>query len=651
MSTARHFASPTEALGYALTLHQTGRHAECAAVCRAILAVSPDHLGAGFLLGVAAFALGRVGESQRRFAATLALEPGLADACLNLALVLRRRGRLAEAAVLQARAIRLAPADAGPFTTLGAMLRELGRVAAARAVLRRAVAQAPDDADAWRECGHARRDGGAFGAAAAAYGRACRLDPARTESLGDRLHAALSHCDWSGYDALRREVLAVIDGGRGIALPLLTLLIDTSPAQQDRAARHFHRAVVKPAGAPQAVAAAPVAPSPGRDGRLTVAYLSADFHEHATAYLAAELFELHDRDRVRVVAGSYGPDDGSPTRRRLEAAFDAFHDIRGADADAVRALLAAEGVHILVDLKGYTRHVRFDLLARRLAPVQVAYLGYPGTMGGDVMDYVIGDRFVTPPEHQPYYRERLVILPDSYQVNDRRRPLDAPLPDRAVCGLPPDGFVFCAFNAAFKITPSQFGLWMRVLARVPGSVLWLQSPGGEGVGNLRREAARRGVEPDRLVFAPHRPQAEHLARYRLADLFLDSFPYTGHTTVSDALWMGLPVVTRMGDSFASRVAASLLNAAGLPETITTDADAYEALAVRLAGDPAALAGLRRRLDAGRATAPLFDSPRFTRHLEWAYRTMWDRHAAGLPPESFTVPSLWPRPEPAPPAPW
>ncbi|MHA7066698.1 O-linked N-acetylglucosamine transferase, SPINDLY family protein [Azospirillum argentinense] len=643
MSTARHFASPAEALGYALTLHQNGRHAECGAVCRAILTVQPDHHGASFLLGVVAFTLGRIEESQRHLAVTIALKPDLADACSNLALLLRRRGRLAEAAALQARAIRLAQqadagqADAGPITTLGGMLRELGRVASARAVLRRAVAQAPDDAEAWRESGHALRDAGEPGAGAVAYARAYRLDPSRTESLGDRLHAALSYCDWRGYDALCQEVLAVIDSGRGIALPLLTLLIDTGPAQQDRAARHFHRAVVQPAALPQA--AVPAAPPPGGGGRLTVAYLSADFHEHATAYLAAELFELHDRDRFRVVACSYGPNDGSPTRRRLEAAFDAFYDIRGCDAERVQALLAAEGVHILVDLKGYTRHVRFDLLARRLAPVQVAYLGYPGTMGSDVMDYVIGDRFVTPPEHQPHYRERLVIMPDSYQVNDRRRPLDAPVLDRAACGLPPDGFVFCAFNAPFKITPSLFGLWMRVLARVPGSVLWLQQPGRDGADNLRREAAQRGVDPGRLVFAPHRPQAEHLARYRLADLFLDSFPYTGHTTVSDALWMGLPVVTRIGDTFASRVAAGLLNAAGLPQMVTTSFDGYEALAVRLAGDPATLAAYRRRLATARATAPLFDSPRFTRHLERAYRTMWDCHAAGLPPASFTVQPL------------
>lgn len=626
-----------EALGLALRLYQGGKPADSRAICRAILTAMPGQTEASFLLGVAEFDLGRVEESRRRLAVTIALKPDLADACLNLALLLRRQGRLTEAVALQTRAVRLIPEQAGApsLSELGVMLRDLGRIAKSLAAHRRAMALRPEAGDAWREFGHTLREAGALAAAVAAYERAYRLDPNQTESLSDQLFTALSLCDWSGYDDLCRRITAIIDADRGIALPLVSLLIDTSPAQQNRSARHFHRAVVKP---PANAAALPSRP-PGADGRLNVAYLSADFHEHATAYLAAELFELHDRDRFRVFAYSYGPDNGSPMRRRLEAAFDTFRDIRKADLDRVSAMLAADGVHILVDLKGYTRHARLDLLTRRLAPVQVAYLGYPGTMGCDFMDYVIGDRFVTPLEHQPHYRERLVLMPGSYQVNDRRRPLDTPVPDRAACGLPPDGFVFCAFNSLFKITPSLFGVWMRVLSQVPDSVLWLPHATPDAAGNLRREATRHGVDPERLIFAPHKPLAEHLARYRVADLFLDSFPYTGHTTASDALWMGLPVVTRMGETFASRVAAGLLNAAGLPETVTTSLAAYEALAIRLAGDPAMLAGYRRRLDAAQTTAPLFDSPRFTRHLEWAYRTMWERHAAGLPPEPFTVPPL------------
>ncbi|HEY0838358.1 MAG TPA: hypothetical protein VGE72_30910 [Azospirillum sp.] len=628
--------TPDEALALALDRYQGGRPADCRTLCQAILRAVPDHAAASLLLGVAAFALGLAGESRRHLAIAIALKPDLADAYANLG-VLERATRSAGAVAAGIRAIRLLAAAAGaaPFTQVGAMLREAGRGGDAPAFHHRALALQPNCGEAWREFGHALREGGAPALAGRAYDRDCRLVPGRTESASDRLFACLSAGDWSGYDGQCRRIAAIIDGDQGIALPLLTLLIDIGPARQDRSARLFHHLVVKP----RADAGAPLRRPLAADGRLRVGYLSADFHEHATAYLAAELFERHDRARFRVLAYSYGADDSSPMRRRLEAGFDAFRDIRGADPEQVAARIAADGVDILVDLKGYTRHARLELLARRLAPVQVAYLGYPGTLGADAVDYLIGDRFVTPPEHQPHYRERLVRMPDCYQVNDRRRPLDAPVPDRAACGLPPDGVVFCAFNAVFKITPALFAVWMRILARVPGSTLWLPASNREAVANLRREAARHGIDPQRLVFAPHLPLAAHLARYRLADLALDSFPYTGHTTTSDALWMGVPVVTRMGDTFAARVAASLLNAAGLPETVTTSFAGYEALAVRLAEDPATRAAWRDRLAAGRATAPLFDTPRFTRHLERAYRIMWDRHAAGLPPEPFTVPPL------------
>jgi predicted O-linked N-acetylglucosamine transferase (SPINDLY family) len=273
--------------------------------------------------------------------------------------------------------------------------------------------------------------------------------------------------------------------------------------------------------------------------------------------------------------------------------------------------------------------------------VQAAYLGYPGTIGSDTMDYVIGDRFVTPLEHQAFYSERLVVMPDAYQINDRHRPLDGRIPTRAEYGLPDDGFVFCSFNTTYKMSPTMFSAWMRLLHAVPGSVLWLFEAQAEAVANLRREAVARGVDPTRLVFAPKRPLPDHLARYRIADLGLDTFPYTGHTTTSDALWMGLPVVTFMGETFASRVAASLLNAAGLPGLVTTSLDGFEALARELAAAPDRLAAMRRQLEETRATAPLFDSRRFTRHLERAFQAMWDIHTAGGPPRPIVVPPLPP----------
>ncbi|CAO3425358.1 O-linked N-acetylglucosamine transferase family protein [Azospirillum doebereinerae] len=620
---------PEEALGRAFALYQQGKPEESGALCRAILAASPDQPAAAFLLGVADFSLGRLEESRRHFALAIALQPDLGDAFNNLAL-LERNARPRLASTLTKRALRLQP-DALLFTRLGTLLRDERRGGEALDAHRRALALQPDSAEAWRESAHSLRAAKRLAKAVQGYDHAHRLAPERTESLCDRLFASLSICDWRTHEETCRRLVEVIDRDQGIVLPLLSLLIGTSPAQQDRAARHFHRAIVGPASAAPAVRR-PVSPG----GRLNVAYLSADFHEHATAHLTAELFELHDRTRFAVFGYSYGEDDGSPMRRRLEAGFDRFRDLRHADPDDVAALCAEDGIHILVDLKGHTQNARLALLARRLAPIQVAYLGYPGTLGADPMDYAIGDRIVTPPEQQPFYRERLVRMPDSYQVNDRRRPADAPVPTRAACGLPAEGVVFCAFHAAFKLTPALFGLWMRVLKRLPGSALWLLEAGRDASANLRMEAARHGVEPARLVFAAHRPQAEHLARYRLADLALDSFPYTGHTTTSDALWMGVPVLTTQGETFASSVAASLLHAAGLPETVTRSFAEYEERAVRLAGEPATLAAYRRRLEAGRTTAPLFDTPRFTRNLESAYRTMWDRHAAGLPPEAFTV---------------
>ncbi|CAO3357934.1 O-linked N-acetylglucosamine transferase family protein [Azospirillum melinis] len=618
-----------EALGRAFALYRQGKPEDSGRLCRAILTASPDQPAAAFLLGVVDFSLGRQEDSRRHFALAVALQPDLADAFSNLAL-LERHARPRLAAALIRRALRLQP-DALLFTRLGTLFRDERRGGEALEAHRRALALQPDSAEAWRESAHSMRAAKRLAQAAQGYDHAHRLAPERTELLCDRLFASLSICDWRTHEETCRRLLDVIDRDRGVVLPLLSLLIGTSPAQQDRAARRFHREAVGPVSP----AAAPRRSLPP-GGRLNIAYLSADFHDHATAHLTAELFELHDRARFSIFGYSYGEDDGSQMRRRLEAGFDRFRDLRQADPDTVAALCAEDGIHILVDLKGYTQNVRLTLLARRLAPIQVAYLGYPGPLGAELLDYAIGDRVVTPPEHQPFYRERLVRMPDSYQVNDRRRPTDAPMPTRASCGLPAEGVVFCAFHAAFKIAPDLFDLWMRILRRVPASTLWLLDAGSDATANLRTEAARHGVEPARLVFAAPRPQAEHLARYRLADLALDSFPYTGHTTTSDALWMGAPVLTVHGGTFASSVAASLLHAAGLPETVTGSFAEYEERAVQLAGQPATLTGFRRRLEAGRSTAPLFDSPRFTRHLERAFQTMWDRHAAGLPPEAFTV---------------
>ncbi len=374
----------------------------------------------------------------------------------------------------------------------------------------------------------------------------------------------------------------------------------------------------------------------GQPSRMRLGYLSSDFHGHPVAYLTAEVFELHDRDRFEVFLFSYGPDDGSTMRQRLKAGCDHFIDIAPLSNDAAAQRIYDERIQVLVDLKGFTADDRPQIAAFRPAPIQVNWLGFPGSMGADWIDYLIADTCVVPQEHDRDYAEKVVRLPHCYQPNDRKRPSGAAGLVRSACGLSGTDFVFCCFNQSYKIEPGLFAIWMRLLSGVPNSVLWLLEENRVTKDNLRKEAVRHGVSPERLVFAPVRPLAEHLARYALADLALDTFPYTSHTTGSDTLWAGCPMVTMMGETFASRVAASLLLNVGLGQLITRSFAEYEALALDLARDRPRLEALRRHLRAQRDTAPLFDSPRFTRGLEVAYRRMWVQFAEGDAPQAFAV---------------
>jgi predicted O-linked N-acetylglucosamine transferase (SPINDLY family) len=371
--------------------------------------------------------------------------------------------------------------------------------------------------------------------------------------------------------------------------------------------------------------------------KLRIGYLSGDFRLHPLAFLASELFELHDREHFEITAYSYGTDDGTPARRRLQRAFDRFVDIRPQSLHETAQRIAQDGIDILVDLTGFTQTSRSGILALRPAPIRINWLGYPGSMGGTIADYLIADACIVPAGAEAHYGERLVRLPDTYQPNDRQRP-QAEAPERSSCGLPDDAFVFCCFNQSFKITPQVFDVWMNILRPIPRGVLWLLECNRWARDNLLRQAQARGIDPARIVFAPRVPIGQHLARQRLADLFLDTLPYNAHTTASDALWAGLPLVTCRGDSFASRVAASLLQAADLPELVTQSLQEYEARAVQLATQPEALRAVRVKLEGVRASR-LFDTPRFARHLEQAYRAMWRIHAAGEPPQPIDVPAM------------
>jgi predicted O-linked N-acetylglucosamine transferase (SPINDLY family) len=375
-----------------------------------------------------------------------------------------------------------------------------------------------------------------------------------------------------------------------------------------------------------------------RHERIRIAYVSADFHQHATSYLTAGMFECHDKSRFEITAISIGPDDNSEIRQRLKDSFDYFIDVTALSEDQIASRIRDSEIDIVVDLKGFTQDARTGVFAHRPAPIQVNYLGYPGTLGAKYIDYIIADRNVIPEDQQKFYSEKIVYMPNSYQVNDTKRLTADVIFTRPELGLPPTGFVFCCFNNNYKITPHVFDCWMRVLKQVEGGVLWLLEANAKAAGNLRREAAARGVNAERLIFARKRPLSEHLARYRLADLFLDTLPCNAHTTASDALWAGLPVLTCSGETFASRVAASLLHAIHLPQLATTTLEDYESLAIELAKHPNKLKEIKQKLADNRLTTPLFDTKLFTKHIEAAYTAMYERYRAGLAPDHIIVPS-------------
>jgi predicted O-linked N-acetylglucosamine transferase (SPINDLY family) len=386
---------------------------------------------------------------------------------------------------------------------------------------------------------------------------------------------------------------------------------------------------------------APSTPFPGRQrassGRIRLAYVSGDLRRHPVGYLIAELLERHDRARFEVVGISYGMDDGSEERQRLVAACDQFHDVQARDERSAAALIHDLQIDVAIDLGGHTENARPGILRERPAPVQAGYLGYTGTTGSDFIDYVVADKVALPFELAPYFSEKIVHLPDCFLVNDTRKAISPHTPSRAEAGLPERGFVFCCFNNSYKISAAVVSAWMRLLSAVEGSVLWLSDMNGRAADNIRTAATAAGVDPARIVFAPRVPaMADHLARQRLGDLFVDTTDYNAHTTASDALWAGLPVLTCAGTAFPGRVAASLLHAVGLPELVTTSIEEYEALALALARDPARLQSIRRQLEANRLTRPLFDTDRFRRHIEAAYATMLDISQRGEPPRSFSV---------------
>jgi len=644
-----------EALHYSgVVLHQSGQHPAAAERIRASLDLAPDSAEAWSNLAMVLEALKRPEAAVAALREALRRAPGDADVAANLAatllgqghvveseavarraieadarhpggwynlaIALERQERIVEALDAATRASALAPQEPA-FSGLKAQL-ESGLAAPQRALLtlESALARNPASAPLRFEYASLLESSGEPALAAAAYAQALGLDPDHGPALSQLVYLKRWLADWKDLEGLEQRFRDGVARGQPYLSPFVMTGMPSTRADQRRCADLWGAALAGPAD---------IRRPPLGSGRVRVGYLSADFHTHATAFLAAGMFERHDRGQFEVSAYSMGPDDSSPMRERVVRAFEHFVDVRGLAPEQVASRIRADRIDLLVDLKGHTAGASPRVLALRPAALQVHYLGFPGTLGGGLVDYLIGDTEVTPAAHAADYSEALVRLPDSYQVNDRERPITAPPPRKAL-GLPEEAVVFCNFNATWKLRPQVMDAWAKILRRVPTSVLWLlaRREHDPAIVNLRREAANRGIDASRIVFAPARPNPEYLGLYAHADLFLDTWPYGAHTTGSDALWAGCPVLTLRGDTFASRVGASLARAVGTPELVVDDVDDYVTQAVALAQDPESRRELRQRLEGPGRRSALFDTERTTRALEAAYLAMVEQFRRG-----------------------
>ena len=560
----------------------------------------------------------------------IALKPNYADAYSNRGTAFQELKQLYAAIACYDKAIALKPNYAEAYSNRGNALKELKQFETALASYDMAISLKPDFAEAYSNRGNALQELKQFDAALASYDKAFSLKPDHDYLLGMRQHARMFISDWQDFESSVLKLSLKIQGNVKATSCLTALALLMSLPEHRKAAEIW------------STDRYPYNPSLGsipkrsKQAKIKIGYYSADFHNHATAYLIAQLFELHDKDKFEIIAFSFGPDEKDGMRSRIAQTFDQFIDVTTLSDKAIAQLSREIGIDIAVDLKGLTQDCRLGIFSFKAAPIQVSYLGYPGTLGTEYMDYLIADRVLIPPESQQYYSEKIVYLPGSYQVNDRKRVISQTKFNRQEMGLPEEGFVFCCFNNNYKITPPVFDVWVRILNAVEKSVLWLFEDNSTAATNLRKEAQRRGLDPARLVFAKRMDLPEHLARHSLADLFLDTLPCNAHTTASDALWAGLPVLTRIGESFASRVAGSLLHAIGLPELVTESEEDYEALAVELGTNPVKLKAIKAKLEKNRLTTPLFDTPLFAKHIEAAYTKMYERYQADLPPDHIYV---------------
>jgi len=610
-------------------LNKLKRFLEASEACDKALSLKPDYAEGWSNKGITLNELKRYNEALAHYDKALSLKPDYAEGWSNKGITLNELKRYDEALAHYDKALSLKPDYVEGWSNKGNVLSNLKRYDEALAHYDKALSLKPDYAEGWSNKGITLNELKRYDEVLAHYDKALGLKSDIDWIYGDLLHARMKICNWLGFAKSLEDISQRVIANEKVVNPFPLLALTDDALLHKKSAVIYIQDRYPPNPILGQIRKRP------RNEKIRIAYFSADFKNHPVAFLIAELFELHDRGQFEIYGFSL-VDAADEMRSRLHLAFDHYIDAQEMSDIKIAQLSRNLNIDIAVDLTGITACSRTGIFSYRAAPIQVNYLGYPGTLGANYMDYIIADRTLITLESQSFYSEKVVYLPNSYQVNDRKRLILDRQYTRQELGLPENGFVFCCFNNNFKILPSTFEGWMRILKAVEGSVLWLFHDNAWAVENLKKEAEKQGVAANRLVFAVRLPLSEHLARHRQANLFLDTAPYNAHTTTSDALWAGLPVLTLMGQSFASRVAASLLNAVGMPDLITRTQEEYEALAIELALHPKKLTDAKLKLASNRLTAPLFDTPLFTQNLEAAYLKMMERYRADLQPDHIFV---------------
>ena len=570
----------------------------------------------------------RFDEALASYEAALLLNPSDVSALCNAAAIFNLRHEYGLSLACSERASAISPDNVMAWEEIGKTYWLVKQYEKAIHAFDQIIAIDSNNLSAWLSKGNIYAEDKLFELAQIAYKRASEIAPNLNYLFGTKLQNALQMCEWSDLQEQTQQLISGIEQGRKVALPYNVFTLLDDPILIKKAISIYANGI-------QGEIKREISSYPNHQ-KIRLGYFSADFHDHPTAHLMAELFERHDRERFELIAFVFGRNQPDEMRSRLVKAFDQFIDVEHKTDQEIAALSRELEIDIAIDLKGFTQEGRAPIFMHGAAPIQVSYLAFPGTMGVTCFDYIVADRILIPEEAQNGMVEKIIYLPNSYQVNDRNKQVSLSVPSKESLGLPSSGFVFCCFNNNYKIMPAVLDGWIRILNTVEGSVLWLFGDNPFAMANLKREAANRGLDPDRIIFAGRIASADHLARYQLADLFLDTTPCNAHTTASDALWTGLPVLTLVGKSFAARVAASLLHAVGLPDMVAKTQEEYEDLAIELATHPEKLQEIKSRLKHNLLTAPLFDTPLFTQNLESAYMEIYKRHQQGTVLENIYI---------------